>query len=96
MKKGFIIKGIYLTGSHIGREFYLKKGGYVTECCNIYFESDTYKNYGVAERRCRQLVDDNVLNYDIETYMKDGKITYVKVYNQIVYVPVEVSVVEGI
>lgn len=71
---GYLIKATYLTGPHKGKSYLLRKGGYVTEEGNCEWDDTTYRTLANAEKRCRQLAQDNERDYNHETWERDHRI----------------------
>ena len=96
--KGYLIKSTYLTGPHKGKSYLLRKGGYVTEEGNSEWCHTTYKTLALAKRRCRQLDEDNEIDYNIETRemvrsIQQGKLPSLRIYERKRYEPYIVEIV---
>lgn len=99
---GYIIKTTYTSGPHKGKEYYLLKGGYVTDLNNIHFDDDCYKSEAICQRVCNNLFNRNEQDIKFERYnnewrAKQGFKPFSKfnLYEHQTYEPVKVPVVSS-
>lgn len=95
--KRYIIKGTYLEGCHTGREFYMIKGGYVTNNPDTVMVDDTYTEKA-CKSYCTRLTNDNEVSRrielsDREKRIRDGKsVSKYPIYTLTKFEPMLVSV----
>lgn len=96
---GYLIKTTYLTGSHKGRSYLLRKGGYITEEGNHEWDDTTYRTLGIAQAQCKRLTEENERCYNDETLsrnrrIKEGKeVAKYRIYEKASYEPYLVEIV---
>lgn len=72
-KYRYLIRATILTGEHKGETYLMRKGGFITDESRYEWEGTTYKTFGIACRRCKQLEEDNALNYSIESQDRERR-----------------------
>ena len=70
----YLIKVTYLEGTHKGKTYLMQKGGYITDSGCYQWDETTYANKAMAERRCKQLDKENVV--DCKVYKWVGREAY--------------------
>lgn len=99
---GYIIKATYLTGPHIGRSYFLTKGGYVTDEPDVQWSYACYKNESICRAVCKKLSSNNIIEHRLENkqrgrQMENGRsISVSMIYELMSYEPYEVKTVHRV
>lgn len=99
---GYIIKATYLTGPHIGKSYFLIKGGYVTDEPDVQWSDACYKNAGICRAVCNKLSSNNIIEHRLENKQRERQlergqnIPVSMIYELMSYEPYEVKTVHPV
>ena len=71
---GYIIKATYLTGPHIGKSYFLTKGGYVTDQPDTQWSYACYKTASICRAVCKKLSSNNTVEHRLENKQRERQI----------------------